>query len=105
MNKGTPIKQNVPIQPHRFCGKRFPQNQCSITTSPILWKFLAQYAATSFVITEIVRCRLHDDKLCWRWTKFKLVAYISNLLGSNNVKYNVLGKGMKEMLGITGDPS
>ena len=37
--------------------------------------------------------------------RFNLVAYISNLLGSNNVKSNVLGEGMKEMLGIGGDPS
>ena len=41
----------------------------------------------------------------WRRMKFKLAAYVSNFLGSNNVKYNVLGEGMKEMLGITGDPS
>ena len=52
-----------------------------------------------------MRFRLHGDKLSWRRTKFKLVAYVSNLLGSNNVKYNVLGEGMKEMLGIAGDPS
>ena len=43
--------------------------------------------------------------LSWKCAKFKLVADISNLLGSDNVKYNVLGEGMKEMLGIAGDPS
>ena len=65
-------------------------------------QILAQFAAASFVIAEIMRCRLHGDKLSWRHTNFKLVAYISNLLGSNNVKYNLLGEGMKEMLNIAG---
>ena len=68
-------------------------------------QILAQFAAASFVIAEIMRCRLHGDKLSWRRTKFKLVAYVSNLLGSNNVKYNVLGEGMKEVLDIAGDLS
>ena len=63
-------------------------------------QILAQFAVASFVIAEIMRYRLHDDNLSWRLTKFKLVAYVSNLLGSNNIKYNVLGEGMKEMLGI-----
>ena len=49
-------------------------------------QILAQFAAASFVIAEIMRCQLHGDKLSWRRTKFKLVAYVSNLLGSNNVK-------------------
>ena len=44
--------------------------------------------------------QLQGDKLSWRRTKFKLVAYVSNFLGSDNVKYNVLGEGMKEVLGI-----
>ena len=66
---------------------------------------MAQFAAASFVIAEIMKGRLTGDKLSWRRTKFKLVAYMSNLLGSNNVKCNVLGEGMKEMLGIAGDPS
>ena len=65
----------------------------------------AQFPAASFIIFEIMRCWLHDNKLSWRRTKFRLVAYISNLLGSNtNVKYNLLGEGMKEMLGIAGVP-
>ena len=45
------------------------------------------------------------DKVSWRKTRFKVVAYISNLLGSNNVKYNVLGKETKEMLNIVSVPS
>ena len=65
-------------------------------------QILAQFAAASFVIAEIMRCRPHGDKLCWTHTKFKLVAYLSNLLSS---KYNILGEGMKEMLGIAGDQS
>ena len=48
-------------------------------------KILAHFAAPSFYIAEIIRCWLHVDKLSWMRTKFKLVAYISNLLGSNNV--------------------
>ena len=56
-------------------------------------QILAQFAAASFIIAEIMRCRLHVDKLCWRRTKFRLVAYISNLLGSDNVKYNILDEG------------
>ena len=68
-------------------------------------QILAQFAGASFVIAEIMKGRLIGDKLSWRRTKFKLVAYVSNLLGSNNVKYNVLGEGMKEVLGIAGDLS
>ena len=41
-----------------------------------------------------------QTKLEARRTKFKLVAYISNLLGSDNVKYNILGKELKEMPNI-----
>ena len=52
-----------------------------------------------------MRCWLQGDKLIWRRTKFKLVAYESNLLGSNNVKDNVLGLGMKGMLGFAGNLS
>ena len=66
-----------------------------ITTYKKRNQILAQFAAASFVIAEIIICWLHSDKLCWRRTKFKLVVYISNLLGFDNV----LGEGMKEMLG------
>ena len=55
-------------------------------------QILAQFEATRFVITEIMRCRLHGDKLSRRRTKFKMVTFVSNLLGFNNVKYNVLGE-------------
>ena len=51
-------------------------------------QILAQFTAAIFIIADIMRCRLHGDKLCSRSTKFRLVAYIYNLLGSNNVKYS-----------------
>ena len=65
-------------------------------------QILAQFAAASFVIAEIMKGLLTGDKLSWRRTKFKLVAYVSNLLGSTNVRFNLLGEGMKEMLNIAG---
>ena len=75
-----------------------------ITTSG-LWsvykkrnRILAQFSAVSFFITEIMRFRLHGDKLSLRRTKFKLVAYISNLLDSN--KFIILGEELREMLNI-----
>ena len=52
----------------------------------------------SFVIAEIMKGRLTGDKLSWRRTKSKLVAYVSNLL----VRLYLLGEGMKEMLNIAG---
>ena len=56
-------------------------------------QILAQFAAA-------MKGRLTGDKLSWRQTKFKLVAYMSNLLGSANVRYNLLGEGIKEVLSI-----
>ena len=47
-----------------------------------------------------MRARLHCDKLSWRRTRFKLIAYMSQLLGSNNVKFNLLGEEMKGMIKI-----
>ena len=42
----------------------------------------------------------YGDKLSlWR-TKFKLVTNIYNLLDSDNVKFNLLGDELKEMLNI-----
>ena len=45
----------------------------------------------------------NGDELSWWRTKFKLVAYISNLLGSNNVKFKILGKELKQRLNICSD--
>ena len=61
-------------------------------------RILAQFSAASLSIVEIMRCRLHGNKLSWRRTRFKSVAYISNLLGSDNVEYIILAEEMKEML-------
>ena len=58
-------------------------------------QILAQFPAARFVIVEIMRCLLHFDKLSWKGMTFKLAAYVSNLLGSNNVRFNLLGKSMK----------
>ena len=65
-------------------------------------QILAQFAAASFVIAEIMKGQLTGDKLSWRQTKFKLVAYVSNILGSNNFRFNLLGEGTKDMLNIAG---
>ena len=61
-------------------------------------RIIAQFSVFSFIISEIMRCRLHCDKLNWRGTRFKLIAYISHLLCSNNVKFNLLGKELKKMM-------
>ena len=39
-------------------------------------RILAKFTAASFFIAEIMRCRLQGDKLSWRRTRFKLVAYV-----------------------------
>ena len=51
-------------------------------------QILTLFASASFVIAEIMKGQLTGDKLSWRQTKFKLVVYVSNLLGSNNVRFN-----------------
>ena len=63
-------------------------------------RILAQFSVSSFFIAEIMRCWLHGDKLSWWRTCFKLVAYMLQLLGSNNVKFNLLGDKIKGMLRI-----
>ena len=35
-----------------------------------------------------MQSRLTGDPLSWRRTRFKLIAYLSNLLGSNNVRFS-----------------
>ena len=42
---------------------------------------LMQFAVSSFYICEIMQGRLLGDPLSWRRTRFKLIAYLSNLLG------------------------
>ena len=63
-------------------------------------RVFTQFSATIFFIAEIMRCWLNDDEFSWWRTKFKLVAYISNLLGSNDIKFDILGEELKEMLNI-----
>ena len=43
-------------------------------------RILAQFAISSFIIADICAGRLTGDKLNWRRTKFKIVAYLSHLL-------------------------
>ena len=50
-------------------------------------KILAQFALSSFIIAEISAGRLTGDKLSWRRTKFKLVAYLTHLLRLDNIRY------------------
>ena len=61
-------------------------------------RILAQFTVSSIFIAEIMRCWLHGDKLSWRRKHFKLITYISKFLGSKNVKSNLLGVELKEML-------
>ena len=91
------------------------QDYSEYTTSRACWEtttygpdhkkrsqILAQFVAASFVIAEIMKGWLTGNKLSWRRTKSKLVAYVSNLLGSTNVRFILLGEGMKEVLNIAG---
>ena len=59
---------------------------------------LAQFAVSSFYITEFVQSWLLGDPLSWRRTRFKLIAYLSNLLGSDNVRLVQLDENLKAML-------
>ena len=63
-------------------------------------KILAQFAISSFIITEISAGRLTGDKLSWRRTKFKLVTYISHLTKSNNDKYSSLGHEIRGLISV-----
>ena len=59
---------------------------------------LTQFVVSTFYITDIMQSRLTGDPLSWRRTRFKLIAYISNLLGSINVKKKQLGESLRAML-------
>ena len=59
---------------------------------------LTQFAVSTFYITDIMQSRLTGDPLSWRRTRFKLIAYLSNLLGSDNVRLTQLGENLKAML-------
>ena len=63
-------------------------------------KILAQFALGSFIIAEISAGRLTGDKLSWRRTKFKIVAYLSHLLKSNNNMYSFLGNMIRRLISV-----
>ena len=61
-------------------------------------KILAQFAISSFIIAEICVERLTGDKLNWQRTKFKIVAYLSHLLKSDNANFYSLGDEIKKLI-------
>ena len=61
---------------------------------------LAQFAISSFIIAEISVGRLNGDKLNWQRTKFKIVAYISHILRSDNDTYSSLGDKIKGLISV-----
>ena len=63
-------------------------------------KILAQFAISSFFITEICAGRLTGDKLSWRRTKFKIVAFLSHLLKSSNHRFASLGEEIQKLIRI-----
>ena len=63
-------------------------------------KILAQFALSSFIIAEISAGRLTGDKLSWRRTKFKIVAFLSHLLKSSNVRFASLGEEIQKLIRI-----
>ena len=63
-------------------------------------KILAQFAISSFFIAEICAGRLTGDKLSWRRTKFKIVAFLSHLLNSSNVRFASLGEEIQKLIRI-----
>ena len=63
-------------------------------------KILTQFAIGSFIIAEISVGRLTGDKLNWRRTKFKIVAYILHLLRSDNDRYSSLGDEIRGLISV-----
>ena len=61
-------------------------------------KVFAQLAINSFIIAEICVGKLTGDKLNWRRTTFKIVAYLSHLLKSNNAILYSLGDKIKKLI-------
>ena len=61
---------------------------------------LAQLALSSFIIAEISAGRLTGDKLSWQRTKFKIVAFLSHLLSSNNIRFTSLGEEIQKLIRI-----
>ena len=63
-------------------------------------RILAQFAISSFIIAEISAGRLTGDKLSWRRTKFKIVAFLSHLLKSSNYRFASLGEEIQKLIRI-----
>ena len=63
-------------------------------------RILSQFALSSFIIAEISAGRLTGDKLSWRCTKFKIVAFLSHLLSSSNIRYASLGEEIQKLMRI-----
>ena len=60
-------------------------------------RILAQFAISSFIISEICVERLTGDKLNWRRTKFKIVAFLAHLLRSNNIGLSSLSDQIQKL--------
>ena len=63
-------------------------------------RILAQFAISSFFIAEISAGRLIGDKLSWRRTKFKIVAFLSHLLSSINIRFTSLNEEIQRLTRI-----
>ena len=63
-------------------------------------RILAQFAIGNFFIAEICAGRLTGDKLSWRRTKFKIVAFLLHLLSSSNFRYAALGEEIQKLIRI-----
>ena len=63
-------------------------------------RILAQFVLSSFIITEISAGRLNGDKLSWRRTTFNIVAYLTHLLRSDNIRFTSLGDEIKRLIRI-----
>ena len=59
-------------------------------------KILAQFAINSFIIAEICVGRLTGDKLNWRRTKFKIVAYLS----PDNIRFTSSGDEIQKLITV-----
>ena len=58
------------------------------------------FKSAHFFIAEISAGRLTGDKLSWRRTKFKIVAFLSHLLKSSNYRFASLGEEIQKLIRI-----
>ena len=59
---------------------------------------LAKFVVSSYYISEIMQGRMLGDPISRRRTRFKLIAYLSNLIVCDNVRLRQLGENLKAML-------